>query len=380
MALYLTSCEIVQQIAHSEKIKDKKSLENEIFLICNLYKTIKQCVAVLHDKDINKDGTPKEAHYHIYVKFGTSQNIDWISKVFQVEQQYINKIKGNWRDALAYAKHLNAPDKYQYDSSDLIMYNINNEEYDKEISKIDLDRKKIEQALYDYGDLKMSKNTLLTQYLDNAEAYSKYEKLFRKMNDYRNLKVGKREMKVIYICGASGTGKTTLAKFLASNEFYDYFVSGSGSDFLDGYDKEECIILDDFRSDYMTPSDLFKLCDNHTNSSVRARYKNKDISNCKLLIITSIVPPQFVYNWQVLNEPFKQFARRLNYSYLQILEDGIIDGCILDKIEPLSVPIKHEKCPYSMKQVFKALNIIEESSSLLEDIFSIDFNKSAKPR
>lgn len=371
MALYLTSCEIVQQIEHS-KIKTKKDLENFIFLITNKYKTIKQCVAVLHDSDIEeKTKKPKENHFHIYCKFGTSQDIEWISKVFEVEPQYINKIKGSWRDALAYATHKNAPNKHQYQNEELILYNMSVEEYDKEISKIDLDKKRIEQALYDYGDLKMSKNTLLSDFLNSAEIYSRYEKLFRKMGDYRNLKVGKREMKVIYICGQSGSGKTTLAKFLANENFYDVFVSGSGSDFLDGYDKEECIVLDDFRSDILTPAELFKLCDNHTNSSVKARYKNKDISNCKLLIITSIHEPQLLYNWEQMQEPFKQFARRLNYTYLRILDGGLIDGCILDKNEPLKKTVQHKQCPYNMDHVFKALRIIEDSTSLLEDIFSI---------
>lgn len=372
MALYLTSCEIVQQVEHST-IKSKQELEAFVYLVTNKYKTIKQCVAVLHDRDIEeKTQEPKAIHFHIYCKFGTSQDIEWISKVFQVEPQFINKIKGSWRDALAYATHKNAPNKYQYLNDDLILYNMTMEDYDKEVSKVDLDKKRIEQALFDYGDLKISKNTLLSDFLNSAEVYSRYEKLFKKMTDYRILKVGKREMKVIYICGPSGSGKTTLAKFLAEENFYDYFVSGSGADFLDGYDKEECIILDDFRSDMLTPSELFKLCDNHTNSSVKARYKNKDISNCKLLIITSITAPQLLYQWEQMQEPFKQFARRLNYTYLTILNDGIIDGSILDKMEPLRAPVQHKQCPYTMQHVFKALRIIEDSTSLLEDIFKIN--------
>ena len=338
----------------------------------NKYTSIKQCVAVLHDKDIDeKTKEPKPIHFHIYCKFGTSQDIEWISKVFNVESQYINKIKGTWRDALAYATHKNAPNKYQYSNDDLILYNMTIEDYDKEISKVNLENKRIEQALYDYGDLKIYKNTLINDYLNSAEVYSRYEKLFKKMTDYRILKVGKREMKVIYICGQSGSGKTTLAKFLAEENNYDYFVSGSGTDFLDGYDKEECIILDDFRSDSLTPSELFKLCDNHTNSSVKARYKNKDISNCKMLIITSIKAPQLLYPWEQMQEPFTQFARRLNYTYLTILNGGIIDGSILDKINPLRGKINHKQCPYSMEHVFKILRIVEDSTSLLEDIFNI---------
>ncbi|MCI8381453.1 MAG: AAA family ATPase [Lachnospiraceae bacterium] len=45
---------------------------------------------------------------------------------------------------------------------------------------------------------------------------------------------GSRQLEVIYICGGSGTGKTTLAKHIAEKYGYSFFISGSDNDLLDG--------------------------------------------------------------------------------------------------------------------------------------------------
>ena len=57
------------------------------------------------------------------------------------------------------------------------------------------------------------------------------------------MKIKERNLEVVYITGGSGSGKTLSAKYFAEKFGYDSFVSGSGDDFLDGYDKEECLII-----------------------------------------------------------------------------------------------------------------------------------------
>ena len=47
------------------------------------------------------------------------------------------------------------------------------------------------------------------------------------------------------------------------------------------------LILDDLRPSCIGLSDLLKMLDNHTSSSVKSRYYNK-VLECKLIIITSI--------------------------------------------------------------------------------------------
>ncbi|WP_339332482.1 hypothetical protein [Paulownia witches'-broom phytoplasma] len=94
-------------------------------------------------------------------------------------------------------------------------------------------------------------------------------------------------MECVFITGKSGSGKTTLAKKIAKDKNYQTYISSGSNDILDDYRGEECIILDDLRSNCLGLSDLLKMLDNNTASSVKSRYKNK-VLECKLIIITTV--------------------------------------------------------------------------------------------
>lgn len=160
---------------------------------------------------------------------------------------------------------------------------------------------------------------------------NEYMKLLPKIRAAENLRarvVKDRNLEVLYITGASGSGKTTAAKYFAETKLhFDAFVTGSGDDILDGYDKEPCLILDDFRAGTMRFMEVLKMLDNHTNSSVKSRYNNKDLSNCRLIIITSVKTPMELYKNIVAgedHEPVEQFYRRLKHHFYKIDEDGTI--------------------------------------------------------
>lgn len=331
--------------------------------------------AVVHDKDVKEDGTPKGKHYHIAVSLKDARTLDEIAKFCDVEKQYI-EIKDKYKDTCAYLLHrtskARADHKHEYDESAVIGFKRTT--YESVVqNSIDYDNKKnheqvIKQLLYKYGNCEITKSDVLASM--SAEDYDKHGLTFRKMREYRIMKVRERQMKVIYITGASGSGKTTLAKYMAKVMNYDFFVSGSGKDVLDGYDKEECIILDDLRADVFTKAELFKLTDNNTNSSVKSRFANKDISFCKLMIITSIKAPHDLYNWnEDIQETFKQFSRRLGNQYIYVDSDGSIcekqyfDGKITSKL-----------CDFGMNEVFAVLGI---EKRLGDDIMKQIYTKIA---
>lgn len=125
-----------------------------------------------------------------------------------------------------------------------------------------------------------------------------------------------RNLKVVYIQGDSGSGKTTLAKAIAKSLGLSYIVSGSDNDPLEDYDGQDCLILDDFRGRGWSISDTLKMLDNHTSSKVHARYHNKDLYYCQLIIITSVIALDAF--WKFLEEedgtykePKKQLERRI---------------------------------------------------------------------
>lgn len=334
-------------------------------------------IAVKHDKD-TENGVPKEPHIHIAVKLKDARTIKEIAENCDIKSQYIELVD-NFKDKCAYLFHLTSnarkDHKYEYNGDAVVSckhityeeIKQRSEEYDSKVSQDE----KVISLLHQYGDCEITKAELLSKI--NAKDFGKHISLFNSMVKFRQLKIKERNMTVIYITGDSGTGKTTLAKYLARIQNYDYFVSGSGKDILDGYDKEECIILDDLRGDIFTKAELFKLTDNNTNSSVKSRFFNKDISYCKLMIITSIKTPSELYNWSTdnfddKNETFVQFARRLGYRFYWIGKTGTIyeykyglDGQRIRQPSEL---------PFNMNEVFSLLGIEKVlGADLVDDIF-----------
>lgn len=229
----------------------------------------------------------------------------------------------------------------------------------------------LENLIDDYGELRISKKQLMS-HLTHRD-YQQLSSKIKKAQEYRSLKQIDRKLEVVYINGKSGSGKTVLGKYLADKLHFDYFVSGSGDDILDGYDKEECIILDDFRAGSMRFMEVLKFLDNNTNSSVKSRYYNKDISNTKLIIITSVIKPQDLYSMfktdEGVQEPAKQFYRRLNNIYYQIDDNGEIKAIDIDTDMYKGYTLGN------INTIFKELNINVDKpleNSLLKKFFIPD--------
>lgn len=310
-----TMCEIVCDVEHINEEAIRKAIASQDCIDKWLY--------ILHDKDEKADGTPKNPHYHIYLHFTNPRRFENIANWFGVSENFVCKIKGRFPDAISYAIHKNAPEKHQYDPAEIHanfdavkMIQRNEEKKEKKqslesiISAIDANEitpfnitEKVSMAFY-------------------AENRAKINHCF----EYRAMRLQKemnREMQVLYIHGASGTGKTTYAKKIAQKQNYSVFISSGSNDPFDGYKGQQCVILDDVRGSIFPLSDLLKILDNNTSSSVKARYRNISLE-CKLLIITTTKTQKEFYS-QVFDsegEEYKQFQRRCGI-YAQVGTDTI---------------------------------------------------------
>lgn len=141
---------------------------------------------------------------------------------------------------------------------------------------------------------------------------------------------GKRT--VIWLFGAPGTGKTSCAIRLAQQVLSgNYFVHMPGSlKWWDGYEHEDCAIIDDFRRDQVRECGglvyLLRLTDRY---DVRVEVKcGSTIFTSKLIIITSAFSPvaAFTYHREQgddeIDENIGQLIRRLDY----IAELRVLDG------------------------------------------------------
>lgn len=81
--------------------------------------------SIVHDKDINEDGTFKNKHIHLVVSFATKIRkktlLNVLSKVFNADLDAITIDKVfNFSSCVQYLFHLNNSDKYQYNFNECV--------------------------------------------------------------------------------------------------------------------------------------------------------------------------------------------------------------------------------------------------------------------
>jgi len=301
----LSICEVQSQTAYIDEVKYNTVIEDLVNK-----GIIKDFAYILHDKDTytdddeiknpaHKANEPKENHIHGMLRFNNSYKISTIANWFELPNECVRFIKKTFNSACAYLVHRNEPEKFQYSPSevkssfDYIAFL--NELDEKE--KARLDNENYEQALKKNIMLEVQAGTLrgynfhekygyverlrLRPFLDKAVDEIIKTKLFD--NEPRNLEV-------VYITGSSGAGKTTYAKMIAKERFRYYAVSGEERDPLEDYNGQPAIVLDEIRPSSMKLTSFLKLVDNNTESKAGARYHGKTLIECKLIIITSILP------------------------------------------------------------------------------------------
>lgn len=78
--------------------------------------------AIMHDKDINPDGSIKKTHYHVMVMFEGPKTSEQVSKLFDkiggVGLEVINSLRGYAR----YLTHMDNPEKHRYSSQDVLSF------------------------------------------------------------------------------------------------------------------------------------------------------------------------------------------------------------------------------------------------------------------
>lgn len=358
------SIELVQRIEYLDLI--------HITNVLNEKSCIKDYALITHDKDVKEDGTPVAPHLHLMMRFSEVQDTKYIAKWFNVGEQYLCKIKGRFADALMYLTHENAPEKYQYSEDDVI----SNFDFRKEKEKKSNNLRR-EEIINKIACGEIREFNLFDSV--NAIEYDKYRRNIENAFLYRQkilLKEINREMEVVFISGASGSGKTTYAKMMCENQNYSYFISSSSNDPFDGYAGQDAVILDDLRGSSFTFADLLKITDNHTSSSVKSRYKNK-ILECKLLIITSIMPIDEFYSnvFESSDEPLIQFERRCQTYIVMDKTKMVVYG--FDNSSMKYHRFGVSKNPVAQKLDFEKANSLKRRLEVIQDtLCGIKFDES----
>lgn len=330
----LSSVMIVQQIAYGFNTDLCK-------YFCEHHSDVEQYAYIVHDFDLvlsgEHQGEPVEPHIHLIVKFKsgklpTAKSIlERLNAGFPADAPCIDgyqrfehigkhaKVPATmfWASACAYLTHELPSEqqkgKHQYDRA-LVTCNFDlNAEINKVLDYLSKTSRKAQlvTAIID-GSIQRCK---LTDYC-TAEEFHRYRADIEDAFEYRELLLARntdRQISVMYLQGEPGSGKTNFAKDYCKKRNLTYSISSGSRDAWQDYNGEQAFILDDWRPAGWSIPDMLKMCDNHTISSVNARYHNKDTHNLQLLIITSVMPFNDIWNFLDgdTGESRRQLSRRV---------------------------------------------------------------------
>lgn len=289
---------------------------------------VKKWAWILHDHDKKKDGTPKENHMHLMCQWAQTTKTSVICNKFGCRENQIEAIKGRWADALDYLDHANAPDKYQYDPSEV------HANFDwQEVAKGSTSREKarIEVVIEGITSGKIRKYNM-TDYI-TGEEYVRHERKIKAAFAYRDqfVKAHLEELvamkNIVWIYGQTGTGKTTFAKECAKGYKLAYTLTSLGKNPFDDYQDEPCVIVDDLRPDDLKFQDLLGVLDPYNFKHAAARYHNKALQT-ELVIVTTILSPEAFAKacsgGELGIEDARQLYRRIN-TVFEINREEVIE-------------------------------------------------------
>ena len=275
---------------------------------------------IIHDKD------NAEIHYHVALSFKDAKSLVSIAKALDVATNFIQRWDSRKKNLYAYLFHnttaslLSKADYSTYvDDDTKFISNVPNvERYAvRSFSKVSSGQLDDIQKKILTGDI--TKRFLLKP--DYLEYFALNKKQLDVCFDLRqqSLIVNPPACTTIFVSGYSGTGKTTLARKIASDYAQDnYCFASSSNDPLQDYYDEKVFIIDDFRPQQYDFIDLLALLDPYARTrTYRSRYKNKTLAT-ELIIITSVMTLSEVLNYYQIytQEDVKQLKRRIDQSII----------------------------------------------------------------
>lgn len=305
---------------------------------------------IVHDQDLYPDHLGlKPRHIHGIIRFESrkdSATLSEIASTLGIEPQYVEKPKSgrySFDNMLSYLIHAKYLDKHQYSPMEvatvrgedyLHIYDRQNAAWKKGAVKIQRQNSSelLEILKAKIINEKITKEQILLTndwFSVYAPHASEIDAVFdavaarKAVQEAQALRSGEFKTLVVYIWGASGSGKTKLVNGLISE--IQSWVSGSGSSWgcyraatgnsLDDWNGEEILFLDDLRGNAMEAADWLLLLDAYNASPARARYHNKQVIAPRIIFLTATIAPEryFYYtkNKGEVSESLDQFLRRL---------------------------------------------------------------------
>ncbi len=370
-----------------------QTIDNLVDLIENKLKPKKYAV-ILHDKDTDDNGTPKEEHIHAMMSFENAHSLASVAKQLGDKPQYIEAWKGNSNNGYAYLIHKtdDAKNKYQYNPDSVIA----NFDYKSELQKIALEVTSKKQST----NIKLMLDALLDGTLSKSELESRLtgSQYGRYKNQIENVWAKRlenlaeqfrkemaeqgKQVNVLWIYGSSGVGKTSLAIEYAKKANQPYYITGSSRDIFQNYTGEHTLIMDELRPNVIPYQDLLRITDPFGNQTMApSRYHDKALA-CDLIIITTPYNPQEFYA-QIFGDErnipsyarisktdtFEQLLRRL--TLIIEMDDYYINAMEFDSkcrmFNPINSACRKNKYSSINRPATNKTNTIDLFNSMFDD-------------
>lgn len=105
-----------------------------------------------------------------------------------------------------------------------------------------------------------------------------------------------KAVRIIWIYGAAGTGKSSIAIMYAENAGLSYYRTGSSRDLFQRYTGEQVLIIEELRPHAIPYEDLLRILDPYSYDSMApSRYFDKRIC-CETIIVCSPYSPRRLYD------------------------------------------------------------------------------------
>ena len=284
---------------------------------------------ILHDKD-----SREKPHIHVFMHFANGREVVAIAKKLNIAPQYIEKWDDGIDNGFAYLIHRTpkAKNDYQYSPHEVIA----NFSYIDWLGEYEARKQEKGKSIpYGGNDINHLLNCLYIGAMTREDVEkqlsgSQYARHHKKIDDVCAKRLQKlaeertaerrakgEKVKVIWIYGAAGTGKTRFAKEQAAKQSESCYITGSSRDPFQRYAGEDIVIYDEARPGDIPFSDLLKLLDPYGEDvAAPSRYYDKAIC-AGTFYVTSPYSPWDYYKktmgegWIFQPDKYEQLLRRL---------------------------------------------------------------------
>ncbi|WP_260164590.1 Rep family protein [Lentilactobacillus buchneri] len=301
---------------------------------------------IIHDKDTDKTGKSIVPHVHVMLEFKQAKRLSGVARGLNTQPQQLesmtkrnkaNGIKNGFAYLIHATRSARREHKYAYDPKDVVA----NFQYPKYLESLQKPAgADYELILDDLANGRISKKDAMTKMV--AIGPEVFAASYRKINDIAQggMLVRAQEwqkymidnqlpIKVIWIYGSYGVGKTRLAKVYAKRQRGALFETGGSNDPFQEYDGQHIILWDELRPNTnLSYADLLSILDPFDFKSMSvARYKNAVLLASTIIVTSPYSPFEYFKNQKMTNrniDLFGQLDRRIALT-IKLSKDFIFE-------------------------------------------------------